>query len=248
MWCSLEKWNLPKGKIPSWLSESAEVTQDSPKMAKDAFVVYCMHSCIDLGCAPKQAAGITANAVNESAWGQSYRGNNLGGWKITQAYASEHPESSWWRAPGNKATGATEKDLKGGDPPWCYYRAFHSVKTFLGEWITHFVPDPNIGNPPYPSYSYCGRLFWGGSDWFQELIHVGYKGSNTKRNPRPAIAEHEQLVDSSITRWAQSMLGVAADGKWGEWSRKAAMAYMADRVIPSTGELDDALINLLAKG
>lgn len=249
----MEKWNLPKVAPPSWLDPANEVTKDSPKLPKGTFVVECMESLLRLGCDPKQAAGVTANSINESAWGQSYRANNLGGWKCTKAaaiaYALAHDGKgiSWWQAPGNRAPGATVGDLRGGDSPWCYYRAFSSIGEFLGEWLKHFVPRPE-GPAPYKGYKRCGELFWSHGDWFLELCLVGYKGANTKKNPEPSVREHESLVKASLVRWAQSRLpsGLVVDGEWGPKSQAACTTFQIAKRIKPTGKLDDATLKALA--
>ncbi len=234
----MAKLTNPPTKIPSWLDPEAEVTKSEPKNEKNAFVVSCMESCIELGCNPYQASGVVANAINESAWGQKYRGSNLARWKITKAYTDDNPHAPWFRAPGNKMS---------GDSAWEYYRVFPSVKDSLKKWLAHFVPQPDA-KKPYPNYSYCGRLFWAGKPWFAELIHVGYKGNVTKRAPEKSIAEHEQLCKAALTRWAQGRLGTSPDGVVGRQTKKAANDYMAERGLTWSGEIDEALINALVKG
>lgn len=247
----MEKWNEPKGSPPKWLDLADEVTTDEPKLPRDQFVVACMEACLRLDCDPMQAAGVTANVLNESAWGQSYRAFNFGGWKIYEHYAITYRKvhgkgPRWWRAPGNKAPGATLKDLKGGDPPWCFYRAFDSIKDFLGHWLQHFVPRPDYA-APYSGYRRCGKVFWAGDEWFPWLISAGYKGENTRKHPESAIVEHRQLVEAAITRWAQARLGgLVIDGVWGPKSRQICFVWQQTHGLEPTGVLDDATFRALA--
>lgn len=247
-----EKWNLPFPPLPSWLSASAEVKTDPPKYPKDRFVVECMESLLRLGCNPMQAAGVTAAMINETAWGQIYKAWNLGGWKCTKAaaiaYAMAHDGRPipFWRAPGNKAPGATPDDLKGGDPIVCYYRAFSSMEEFLGEWLKHFTPKPS-DHSPYPAYKACGVLFWSKQDWFLAMLKAGYRGTNTQAHPEGAVAEHHSLVRAAITRWAQSKLGVKVDGIFGPVSRQACFRYQLDHQLPATGEPDAQTLDSLAR-
>lgn len=185
-----------------------------------------MEDLLTLGCDVRQAAGVTANSINESGWGQMFRWWNLGGWKITRVYAVDYLKNAglpapYWVAPGNKAPNATPSDPKGGDPPWCYYRCFGTQSEYLREWMAHFVPRPDE-HAPYQGYRHCGEIFWSGSPtWFKELCLVGYKGTNTKKDPSSAVAEHVSLVRGAIVRWAQGRLGVAVDGLWGGASQAA---------------------------
>lgn len=240
----MQKWNEPKGAPPSWLDPRAELGADpETKLSKHLFPVACIEACLHMGCSVLQSAGVTANSLNESAWGQSYMYWNLGGWKITKAYADaflkQHGrQAPYWAAPGNKAPGATLLDYKGGDPPWCYYRVFASLESYLSEWMSHFVPRPGNGKPPYPGYALCGELFWGNLEWFPELIKVGYKGKNTHDHPGLAIQEHKLLVGSSIIHWIQSRLGVRIDGVWGAESRKYLNLILeAHQIEPQSGPL-----------
>lgn len=193
----MTKWNEPPEPTPSWLDAAQEVTHEEPKLSKNEFVLTCIRALIQLGCTEAQALSVVANSINETGWGQYYRANNLGGWKITkvgaESYRRDHGKGPrWWRAPGNKSS---------GDPPWCYYRAFDAIGFFLSEWLTHFVPKP-LEPAPYGIYKACGQAFWGGGDWFPLLVHAGYKGSVTQTHPAPAIAEHASLVRSAAKIWA----------------------------------------------
>lgn len=249
------KWTEPKRPPPGWLKTDDEIThEDVHRYPVDRFVVECMEACLRLGCDVQQAAGVTANARNESANGQSYRCFNLGGWKITKAYADKyramHDDKGppWFRAPGNKASGATPKDLRGGDPPWCFYRVFESLDDFLAEWLKHFVPRP-ADPAPYKAYRHCGELFWAGVEWFPALIDVGYKGQNTRENPTASIVEHHDLVHTSVIRWAQARLGspLVVDGRWGPKSRSMCLVFQKRYGLAASGEPDAATLAKLAQ-
>jgi peptidoglycan hydrolase-like protein with peptidoglycan-binding domain len=248
-----EKWTEPKGAPPAWLDPADEVTRDDPKMVKGAFIATCVNALLAMGLSVPQAVGVTANACNETGYGRYYRANNLGGWKITKvgarAYRAEHGKGPrWWRAPGNKAPGATIDpwDMKGGDPPWCYYRAFDSIGAFLGEWVTHFVPKPGTP-PPYAIYRRTGELFWRGDpEWFRLMCLAGYKGRNTQKHPDLSVAEHKIMCRSVATHWAQSRLRVVVDGAWGPKSRAACAAFQAAKGLPATGEATPETLAALA--
>lgn len=200
----VDKWNLPAGTIPAWLDPASEVkTEEAKPGVRGPFVIACMEALIRLGCSETQAAEVAANAINETGWGRSYRAWNLGGWKITKAYTTDHPNAPWWRAPGNKSS---------GDAPWCYYRAFDSLQDFLREWLEHFTPRPSA-DAPYPGYRRTGELFWAGGPWFPELILVGYKGAVTKARlvanrragkpdaTHPSVRDHQSIVQSVLVIW-----------------------------------------------
>lgn len=237
----MEKWNEPLAPAPAWLDPASEVKGPTTHLSKAVFIATCIAALLRLGCSIAQALGVVANALNESAWGQSYRGDNLGGWKISKAGALNylklhgHP-ARWWRAPGNKSS---------GDPPWCFYWAFDSLEDFLGQWLTHFVPKPDAPDP-FGIYRACGTAFWSGGDWFRAMVHAGYKGPVTRANPEPSCREHASLVHSAATWWAQGQLGLEVDGAWGPASAAACRAFQGAHGLPATGVLDDATLDALA--
>ena len=246
------KWNEPPEPIPSWLDPAMEVLHDPPKLAKPDFIVACIDACVADGCDVVQAIGVTANSCNETGYGQFFRGDNLGGWKITKdgaisyanAHNGQHPR--WWRAPGNKAPGATIGDLKGGDPPWCYYRAFDSLASFFSEWLTHFVPKPGR-TAPYGTYVHTGTLFWlHDASWFREMCLAGYKGKNTQRNPMPSVVEWESMCRGISVHYAQSKLGVTSDGIVGPITRAACAAFQTAHGLHASGEIDADTLAALA--
>lgn len=241
--------------LPKWLDPKSEVPKTAPPHDRAAFVVGTMERLLELGCDPRQAAGVTANAANESAWGRSlYCGNGFG-WKITSSYAASFKQRTgesapWWRAPGN---------LSSGDAPEVYYRVFgekgadgvwrFDFEGALSEWLERFVPRPDRTPAPAPrgvDYRRCGRLFWTGGAWFPELIRVGYKGPVTRAAPARSIAEHDSIVKTVLTFWAQSRLGVKVDGNWGPVSARAAAALQQAHNLPPTGKVDGGLLEALA--
>lgn len=237
--------------LPRWLDPNAEAPKNTPPTDRNAFVLGAMERLLDYGCMPEQAAGVVANAANESAWGRSiYCGNGFG-WKITQAYAAAYKKRTgasapWWRARGN---------ISSGDAPEVYYRVFgekgpdgrwsFDFGGALEEWCEHFVPRPG-GPAPYSGYRRCGELFWNGGDWFPELIKVGYKGPVTRANPQRSINEHRSIVKTVLTLWAQSRLGVPVDGKWGPRSAAAAAARQQAHLLAPTGKVDGGLLSALS--
>ena len=85
--------------LPKWLDPKSEVPKTAPPHDRAAFVVGTMERLLELGCDPRQAAGVTANAANESAWGRSiYCGNGFG-WKITSSYAASFKQRTGESAP-----------------------------------------------------------------------------------------------------------------------------------------------------
>lgn len=230
------KWNEPPEPTPSWLDESVEVTRanDAPKLPVVEFGPRCVEALLALGCSLEQACSVAGNTFNEAAFGRSYRGWNLGGWKITKSFADAYKlkhgkPAPWWRAVGNKSS---------GDRPWCYYRAFDGLEHFFREWLLLFVPKPGTVGSKH-RYKRSGELFWSGGDWFPALIQRGYKGEVTKANPAGSIAEHRLLQRSALVRWAQARLGVVADGAWGPRSSAACSAFQVAHALPATGTLDE---------
>jgi hypothetical protein len=243
------KWNLPPEPVPSWLDKMSEVTYNPPKLSKKDFILQSLKALIALGCSIEGAFGVLANSINETGWGQSYRAFNLGGWKMYKPAArdAQGRPRRWWRAPGNKAPGATPDDLKGGDPPWCYYRAFDSLEEYYRAWLNVYVPKANPGDRPNGRYWRTGQQFWAGEPWFDDLIAAGYKGENTQARPEHSLAEHASIVRTLTLYWAQYLLGVDPDGVWGPGSERACRAYQRGHALPETGYLDQPTRELLFK-
>jgi len=235
------KWKLPPGKPPAWLDPALEVQTEDPKDPPGVAIAHVVDTLRRLGCSLDQAFGVTANLINESAWFQKYRGNNPSGWKITKQFAEGYQKrtgrpAKWWRAPGN---------ITSLDPPWVYYRAFDTMEEFLCEWLAHFCPRPGI-ECPYPGYKTCGAQFWRGEQWFGSLCAAGYKGPVTQARPAKSIEEHQSLVRSARTRWAQATLGVDPDGEWGPKSQAACAAVQRAHQLPATGLLNDETLQAIA--
>lgn len=230
------KWDLPKIKPPFWLDEHAELIADPDPLAKSDFVLECVdeiHRVLP-DATPIQRFQIAANAIVETGWGKHRKGNNLGGWKITKHTAGSGV--GWFRARGNKAPGATIDDLKGGDPPWCYYRTFASFGAYFAAWVANFVPKNGTGR-----YAKCGKQFWAGEPWFDDLIEAGYKGENTKAHPWKSIDDLNELAEEVATYWAQREVGAQPDGAWGKLSREAAVSWGAARGVEINGSFDSVM-------
>lgn len=233
------KWNEPLGPVPSFLDSTLEVTSNPPKRSRGDGVIDSIQSLLILGVPPLQALGVTANSVNESGWFEFDRGCNLGGWKIWE-FSSKYANGAsrpWFRAPGNKAPGATLTDYKGGDPPWCYYRVFPSYRHYYREWLMTFVPRVNPGARPNGRYWKTGQQFWAGEPWFDDLCDAGYKGERTQNAPEGSIREHDAIITELVEYWAQYVLGVPVDGAWGKGSKAALAAFEKRCGLPETGLL-----------
>jgi hypothetical protein len=273
----MDKWNEPPIKAPSWLDEKYEVHEKPAPRTRNQFTVDVIDTLITLGFPFWQACEITGNSINETGGKGHYRGHNLGGYKITRPYAeaflAKHGRKPpFWRARGNKAKGATLQDYKGGDPPWCFYRAFDSDAHYLADWGLKFVPKPDPkwtaefvaqlekNREATADYRLTGYLFWKGDPrWFVALCDAGYKGANTDKNPLPSYAEHLDIVRGARHRWAQTKLGIwalsegidedeisAVDGEWGRRSGNICARFQAAHGLPATRTLDDATAGALA--
>lgn len=234
------KWNEPLGPVPKFLNPALEVTWNPPKRTRGEGVIDSIQSVLILGIPAKQTLGVVANSVTESGWFEYDRGCNLGGWKIWEFSAknADGSDRQWYRAPGNKAPGATLTDLKGGDPPWCYYRVFPSYAAYYREWLTTFVPRIDPGAKPNGRYWKTGQQFHAGDPWFDDLIAAGYKGERTQNAPDRSIRDHEIIITEIIEYWAQYALGVPADGSWGTRSKAATSSFQKKCGLPQTGVLD----------
>lgn len=249
----MAKWNLPPETPPSYLDLAAEVTDPSPKMSPADFVLFCINTLLDMGLDIHRAIAVTANLMNETNNGQSYRGNNLGGVKEFKG----GPGVKWFRAPGNRAPGATiaghegatVTDLRGGDPPWCYYKVYESPKQFIERWPGAYVPKDG---KPGGRYTKTGKAFWSDDPaifetWFLELCLAGYKGRRrqTVEGAQPSIDDHKQRVELARVYFTQSRLGVTVDGLWGRKSREACLGFQAARGLAETGLPDKQTITAL---
>ena len=229
----MTKWTGPLAPPPFWLLAGLEVTaeMEPPKLKKAVFVLKCILALIVLGCTPAQAFEIAANTMNETGWGRFYRAWNLGGWKIWKFSSTSRDGTprQWSRALGNKSS---------GDPQTCFYRAFASLEAFYAEWLLTFVPKVDPGKKPNGRYWKTGQQFWAGEPWFDDLIEAGYKGEVTRQNPENSIEAHESIVKTMSVYYAQHLLGVDADGDWGQKSRNACSAFQLANQLKLTGELN----------
>lgn len=233
----MEKWTGELGPAPVWLDPSRELkaSDEPPKLAKAAFIIMVLTTLVSLGCSFDQALGVAANVMNETAWGRAYRAWNLGGWKIYKDAAREKDGSPrfWWRALGNKSS---------GDAQTVFYRAFRSAAEFLAAWLKTFVPKVDPAGKPNGRYWKTGQQFWSGEEWFDDLVAAGYKGDVTRRNPLPSMREHASIIKTLMVYWAQAILKVSVDGKWGPKTTAALKAYQKVVGLPETGHLDEATI------
>lgn len=198
---------------PAWLDPAQErsLEHNPTRYATRAeFIAAAMAALLALGLTPQQAANVTANTVNESAWGRAVFHGNAGGWKITRAYADAFRAShggvcpSWWKARGN---------VDSADSAWCFYRCFDSLGDFLREWCEHFIPKPSDA-APYPGYRSAGTRFWANDErWFGDLIAVGYKGRPSQIRLKalrlvggddarhPSVRDHRSIVATVLEVW-----------------------------------------------
>ena len=238
------KWFVPKPPVPDYLDPKAEISNERTLRLKGPlFALMVVEACRRLGCTLDQAIGVAAHFANESAWGGSYAGNNVGGWKMTRPYAASYRKSHdgacppFYRARGN---------AKSKDPPWCEYRVWPSLWEFFSDWLAHYCPRPGI-ECPYPLYRHTGELFWRGGDWFPALLAAGYRGEKTKRKPEGSIREYHKLVQEITIAWAQAALSVPVDKKWGKQSRAACVRFQeAVGLLPATGDLTGPTLEALA--
>jgi hypothetical protein len=244
------KWAEPPGPIPSWLRLADEVTENNDTKPKNwaslsevnraaLYVKMCFLALRKLGLSHWHALEVLSNSCLETGWGSKFRAWNLGGWKINESEANfrraQGKRALWYRAPGNKAPGATLEDYKGGDPPWCYYRAFASVDEFFELWLLRFTPKPGTVNSKH-RYFKTGNAFWANKEeWFYELCVSGYKGQNTAKAPQGSVNTHKSVFRRCLIILTQSALGVTPDGAWGPMSSKALRERQAALGLPVTG-------------
>jgi hypothetical protein len=231
------------------LDASQELSEGAPgyggEQTTGEFIESSVDTLLALGVPMWGAFEVTGNSMVESARGQKFRGWNLGGVKVKESDAEWARAAGlplrWFRAPGNKAVGATLEDLAGGDPPWCFYRVWDSMLAFYSDWLWKYVPaDGAVDRTRVPRdvkrYKATGKAFWGQSDsWFLELCRAGYKGQNTQKSPERSVLAHRELAKEAMLVWAQAKLGVAADGVWGMGSQKACATFQKESGMNGTG-------------
>lgn len=208
----------PKPEYKLDVQLELKLEDEPPKLSRSEFVITCLGILKKLVYS-HGAYGILANTVNETGWGQKYRGFNLGGWTIQSA---QPVGTKWYRAHGNKSS---------GDPQTVIYKGFSSFEDFFVAWIDKFLPKENKGR-----YGLTGRLFWERKPWFPAIIQASYKGPVTKADPEGSILEHQYIIDCLENFWCQHQLNLWAttsnlvnfiplkvDGNWG---RKSAELFI----------------------
>lgn len=243
---------------PPWLQASKEQSLESSPTYKTRaeFINACVTPLLTYGLTIHQAAGVTANACGEAAWGRSCYWNNAGGWKITQSYVQgyrrdhNNEDPCWWKARGN---------VDSGDPDWCFYRSFPNLNTFLKEWCALFVPKPGTVGDTH-RYKTTGEHFWANNPaWFGDMIVAGYKGgpsslrmkairlAHLSDDTHPSVRDQAIISKDVIEIWAQLKLGLDPDGAWGSKSQAKCSAWQLSHGLKATGTLDEATLLELTK-
>lgn len=238
--------------LPGWLVPSRELHLAPPAPVADedavaaTFITAAFNALRGARVPPWQAFEIIGTYCLEATWGRarSVALGNLAGVKAkhhrTEAYrALTGRTQGWYRAPGHVAS---------GDAPEVIYLAYDSVPQFVRLWLAEFV-GPDADTPPSsPLYTRAGALLWARyAEWIDELIAGGYRGERTAAAPAASIAAHHGIVRRVRVLWAQSRLGVRADGRWGSASRAALAAFQGPMPgLLDPGDLDDPAIALLA--
>ena len=234
--------------LPSWLVPAAEIHPDpAPPVADEtaraaAFVAEVVAAFRAAGAPLWQALEATGIACLEATWGRARTCYapvfNLGGSKakrdIAERYARAHGRPQrWFRAPGHVAS---------GDPAEVVYLCWDSIADYCAFWLARHVGAREGVAPWEPRYAQAGALFWARfPDWIDALLVAGYRGDVTAAAPARSVAAHHDIVRRVRVLWAQSRLGVRADGRWGSASRAALV-----RAVGGTGDLDDAALAALA--
>ncbi len=254
------KWNEPPGPIPSWLKAEDEIFEghdgkpegwaNMPNIQRSSlFVKLCFTALKKLGLSHWHAVEVLSNSCLETGWGEKFRAWNLGGWKTSASEANfqraQGKKALWYRAPGNKAPGATLTDYKGGDPPWCYYRGFETLDQFFALWLVRFTPKPGTVNSSH-RYFKTGNAFWSHKEeWFYELCVSGYKGENTAKAPQGSVDTHKVIFKRCLIFLTQDALGVTSDGAWGPRSSKALKDAQRKLGLEPTGLVSVELLERL---
>jgi peptidoglycan hydrolase-like protein with peptidoglycan-binding domain len=248
----MEQFDGPLAPVPSWLDPADEITDQQPHTFKDRgeFSRWCIDQLLVLGIVLHRAIELAAHFALETGFGGAdrhagFRGWNLGGVKAYPAWARAERAAGrrprFYRAHGNVGT---------GDSQTVIYMAYDGPTGFFVWWIERFLPKPKPGvavvSGRAGNYTATGAAFWSDDDWFAEILKACYRGSVTRAHPQGSIDAQHQLVHTIRLRWAQSRLGVVADGAWGPKSRAACMAFQAAHPLPATGTLDDATLAALA--
>lgn len=236
--------------IPNWLNPEMEIKKlDKPEELKDLDdykkttwyglkVLKALYSSYP-ELTTTQALWILGNMIAETGWFKAdFRGNNLGGWKITESYVKEYQkiylkDPKWYQKEGHQAS---------GDPPIVYYRAYDSIQEFCEAWVRRFVPQ-NCLDTKHRYYK-ASVEFWKNQsiDWFKELCLAGYKGPVTQLKPEGSINEFASICIRAKKILAQELLKVEPDGAWGNASKEACKKHFGIADGSLTDELFSRLI------
>jgi len=226
-------------QTPSWLDPATEIkNNDQPEGYKKldditksiVFILTsykALHKCSS-GLTTEQIFWVIGNSIVETGWGRSWKGYNMGGWKINKDYAYNYKRhkgrsAPWWQAAGHVAS---------GDAEVVYYRGYTDPSHFYSEWLERFVP--SVPNLVMTRYNKTGQVFWQNDiSWFKELCLAGYKGPVTQANPDKSVKDWESVVHTAQVRVVQYLLGVKVDGKWGAKSQTACDAYAIRHQLPT---------------
>lgn len=236
--------------IPNWLNPEMEIKEtDKPSELKNLndyqkTIWYAMKVLKALYQSyPEltviQALWILSNMIVETGWFRAdFRGNNFGGWKITEAYVNEYrkiylKDPKWYQKEGHQAS---------GDPPIVYYRGYDSIQEFCEAWIRRFIPK-NCSDSKHRYYK-TSIEFWKNKsiDWFKELCLAGYKGPVTQAKPEGSINQFASICIRAKKILAQEILKLEPDGVWGNASKEALKKHFNIADGSLTDELFDRLI------
>jgi len=248
----MERFTGPLGPVPKYLDPADEIT-DPPShhfANRGEFARWCVDQLLALSLPLSRCFELAAHFALETGFGGAdkgagFRGWNLGGVKTYPAWAKQERARGrrprFFRAHGNVGTGDSETVV---------YQSYDSPTGFFTWWIERFLPRPVPGKAPVSGrvgdYSATGAAFWEGRDWFAELLAACYRGAVTRAKPAGSIKAQHQLTETIRVRWAQSRLGVAADGQWGPVSKGACGDYQRRRSL-RVGELDVPTLLRLAQ-
>lgn len=204
------------GTLPSFLNPVLEIKDPvKPEFTPSEFVLFFINFGKKRRLTFFQSASFTANLANESAIGQSSKGNNFGGVKANKHNTTKNDE--WWQAPGHVAA---------GDAPICYYKAYKDPEAF-GDWSLRVFmpkPPPEMQEPPLgeitANYRLAGYYFYRDDPrWFDAIIGAGYKGDVVKNDPKKragSFNRHKALTEYCMIMYLQDKLGgLKVDGVFG---------------------------------
>lgn len=235
---------------PTWLSPETERSlETSPRWtSKDVFVMDTLWCLKQEGLTPQQAFAVAANAVSETGWGEHCYWNNAGGWKITSTIARDYLKRTGSPAPWYKSRG----NVDSGDPDWCFYQVFLSLRSFYAQWVLRFVPQTSQEDHRYHQtgedfHSTDPERF---SRWFGDLCQAGYKGTKSAEKmasirskglpdtDHPSVKSHLEISQRVSVMFVQSILGLKPDGSFGPASKAMVRSYQSRSGLPDTGSMD----------